>query len=148
MEIYQTVPGEEGQDSLVLLDANVLALSILPSGTSEDEAYAPYRISLWLLTADEPANLVRINSISANLNGDDIGNIFLFDIKSGDPVALKTDMINLGPAPCCVFMLISNFLDLVHVPDDILTVDTEICLSNSLKSECKLITKSFRAVVK
>ncbi len=124
-----------------------LAINVISSGFNDDEAYPPYRISIWLLNGGEDIEVVSINRLSVTLNGAELENVKLEDIKSNAEIVVPGVIEQITTAPCCRFRVVSNWLDIDHKVGDKLEVTIDIHAKSSTSSYRSTSTWRFYASI-
>ena len=124
-----------------------LAMFIFSSGFSFD-LHSPYGISMYLHNDETAAESLEINVFSASLEGLEIQGLSLHTIRPRSPIVLGTPIIDVDPAPCCIFSVATNRFDLVHKQGDVLTVRLGYCLISLGERKCINEERLFRAVVR
>jgi hypothetical protein len=126
----------------------VIPIRVYASGY-EFDLHSPYGVSIHLVDDGKPVEAVKINAFNMSLNGRDIQGLRLENVRSREAIEYGSDTVELDHAPCCMFYVATTKkLDIEHVPNEILVVTMDVCITVSGKTDCFVVEKLFRAVVR
>ena len=152
-EIYQFIPRPEDTDPANLAGYfKSLRFGVGASGNSYD-LRSPYAFSIRLYVQDLEEEDLRIESVTVNsfhieLDGRRLDNPIFRNVHSRKEVDYGSATIDLDPAPCCVFWIASERVELDHEEGQILKVSADICFTIAQKTDCQVLEPRFRAVVR
>lgn len=131
-----------------LVGGDYLEIGVQASGHYTDEAYPPYRVSLWLISGDLQVDSVRIHDVSITLNGEPVDDIALENLDTHEAIPVPGQVKDLSPAPCCRFRAITDWIDIGHVPGNLLIISVELEVSGPQGTSREVIERTFVAKTK
>ena len=127
---------------------HVLPIRVYASGNDFDQR-SPYGVSMHLIDDGTPIEKVRINAFTVSIGAKSIQGLQLQNSRSQRLVEYGADSVELDHAPCCVFLVgTSQKFHVDHVPNEVLTVTVDICIAGADKTDCFIVERLFRAVVR